>query len=120
MNSCRMRCWSTTSCPRRITVKLMLESPKALYRMNGANSGTPPGTSRITSRPALIVISSTRVRSLSQGGVPPRHVLHVPLLTGAELHEVARADLAGGQNVDAGEEVGQGVLQGQADRQAPA
>ncbi len=58
------------------------------------------------------------VGQLADDRVAPVRVLDVSLHPVVELDEVARLDLARGEDVHAGEQVGQGVLQGERDRQA--
>ncbi len=53
------------------------------------------------------------VRQLADGRVAPGDVLHVPFLARTEPDEVSRAHLAGEENVNPGEQVGQRVLQGE-------
>ena len=59
------------------------------------------------------------VRELSQGGVPPGYVDDVALLATVHPHVVPAAYVLGGDEVDAREEVGERVLQGQRHRESP-
>ena len=59
------------------------------------------------------------VRELSQGRMPPGYVDDVALLATVHPHVVPAAYVLGGDEVDAREEVGERVLQGQRHRESP-